>query len=57
MFCLRVYKYTVYVLGVHRCQKVASESLELELQTVVSSHGGTGNQSWYFGKAANAPNH
>jgi hypothetical protein len=36
----------IYVSGAHEDQKRASDPLELELQTVVSHHVGSRNQTW-----------
>lgn len=43
MFSLHVGLCIVYMVGTHEGQKMASEPLELELQTGVSQHTGSGN--------------
>ena len=42
-FCLHIFKYTMYALGVPGGQNKVPDAPELELQTVVSSHVGAGN--------------
>lgn len=42
--------WNVHVCNAHRCQEMASDSLELKLQIVVSGHVGTENLSWVFWK-------
>lgn len=57
MFCLYVCIRTTCVAGACRSQKRASNSLELELQTIVICHVGSGNWAQVSGRATRALKH
>lgn len=46
MFCLQVYLYTVCTPGAQEGKKRMSDTLELQLQTVVSYHVGVKDKVW-----------
>lgn len=57
MFCSHIFLCTTDMAGAGRSQNRVSDSLELEIQTVVSFHVGAGMKLWSFGRMTYALNH